>query len=101
VLDPDPESASLMRIRIRIQGGHFYADPCGSGSETLVTTINILYIYYKYSRYVFQVSHDPLAETPLADQVEGKLLGSTLLTFYKIKQKSLYLAQNVRSWVLM
>jgi len=39
LLDPDPESASLMRIRIRIQGGHLNADPCGSGSETLKRTI--------------------------------------------------------------
>jgi len=25
-----------MRVRIRIQGGHLNADPCGSGSETLI-----------------------------------------------------------------
>jgi len=36
LLDPDPESASLMRIRILIQGGHLNADLCGSGYETLV-----------------------------------------------------------------
>ena len=36
MLDPDPESASLMRIRN--QGGHLNADPYGSGSETLMET---------------------------------------------------------------
>jgi len=34
LLDPDSESASLMRIRI--QGVNFTAHPCGSGSETPV-----------------------------------------------------------------
>jgi len=33
LLDQDPESASLMQIRIQLKGSHFNADPCGSGSE--------------------------------------------------------------------
>jgi len=42
MLDPDPESASLMRIRI--QGGHLNADSCGSGSETLLRSIRIMVV---------------------------------------------------------
>jgi len=50
-MDPDPESDSLLLIRI--QGGHFNADPCrsgyGSGSETLLP-VHRLKSKYRYWR---------------------------------------------------
>jgi len=37
ILDPDPKSTSLMRLRIR--GGQSSTDSCGSGSATLANSI--------------------------------------------------------------
>jgi len=57
LLDPDPESASLMRIRIEVV--NFNADPYGSGSETLKLRDKIcLTPFLPFYRCIFCSSQD-------------------------------------------
>ena len=61
LLDPDPESASLMQIRI--QGVNFNADPCTSESESLLLTMVKLclsYFYMMKDNFLKKASHDTM-----------------------------------------